>query len=88
METYKNAWDKETLAGYIFEHVSGLALPTAREIATRFMGQNMSLDIFITRFCEEEPCVPYLAVQNGAYTDFFAFPVLGGEPVSALSPFL
>jgi predicted ribosome quality control (RQC) complex YloA/Tae2 family protein len=83
-ETHKEAWDKETLATYIFERVSGLALPTAREIATRFIAQNEPLDMFIVRFCEDEPSNPYLAVQNGAYTDFFAFPIEGGEPVSAL----
>lgn len=83
-ETYGNGWEEETLAKYVFEHVSGLALPTAREIAKRYKTQSMPLDRFIVDFCENEPTSAHLSVREGEYTDFFAFPVAGGKPMPTL----
>lgn len=84
LETYGNNYEEETLAKYLFERVSGLALPTAREIARRFGAQSMPLHTFVKTFCEDEPCVPYLSIVGGEYADFFAFPVAGGKATASL----
>ena len=84
--THADGWDQEELSVFLFENVAGLALPTAREIVRRAIEENGGADIlsenaknplwtFVGVFCENEPNRPCVKVQNGAYTDFFAFPV-------------
>ena len=88
--------DEEALAFFIFENVSGLALPTAREIVYRAKNKAGSLALtlspsskapiweFIKEFCLTEPCAPFVKVENGEYVDFFAFPVDGGVETPSL----
>ena len=84
--THADGWEKEELSVFLFESVFGLALPTAREIVRRAIEANEGADIltesakiplweFVGHFCENEPNRPCVKAQNGAYTDFFAFPV-------------
>ena len=82
--------DEESLSFFIFENVSGLALPTARKIVRRAKeaAGNLLLTLspssktplwdFIGEFCLHEPCRPCIKMQNGAAVDFFAFPVENG----------
>ena len=88
--------DEEALAFFIFENVSGLALPTAREIVFRAKNKAGSLALtlspsskapiweFIKEFCLTEPCAPFVKVEKGEYVDFFAFPVDGGVEMPSL----
>ena len=88
--------DEEALAFFIFENVSGLALPTAREIVLRAKKQAGSLALtlspsskapiweFIKEFCLNEPCAPCVKVEKGEYVDFFAFWVDGGAEMPSL----
>ncbi len=88
--------DAEGLSFFLFENVSGLALPTAREIVMRAAKKAGSVKNtlssaygaplweFVGEFCQNEPCVPCLKTQNGQPVDFFAFPVDGGEPMPSL----
>ena len=88
--------DEESLAFFIFENVSGLALPTAREIVLRAKKQagNLLLTLspsskvplweFIKEFCLNEPCSACVKVEKGEYVDFFAFPVDGGVVMPSL----
>ena len=86
--------DEEALSMFVFENVSGLALPTAREIVARCKKEAGSLKAcftsvkpiwdFVGEFCENEPCVPYLKEANGTPVDFFAFPVAGGVEMPSL----
>ena len=100
LETYlsahKETLDEEGLALFVFETVSGLALPTAREIVRRSAEEAGSLFAcftsaakkplwdFIGDFWENEPCVPYLKETNGIPSDFFAFPIIGGIKMPSL----
>ena len=83
-EMHPDGYENEEFARFIFEHVSGLALPTAREIVFRAMRVKMPLWAFIGEFCENAPCEPCLKKENGVPTDFFAFPVVGGENMPSL----
>lgn len=83
-EMHAEGYDEEAFARFLFERVSGLALPTAREIVCRAARVRMPLWAFIGEFCENEPCQPCLKTENGAPTDFFAFPVAGGSPMPSL----
>ena len=83
-EMHAEGYDEEAFARFLFERVSGLALPTAREIVCRAARVRMPLWAFIGEFCENEPCQPCLKTENGAPTDFFAFPVFGGSPMPSL----
>ncbi|MBQ7912845.1 MAG: NFACT family protein [Clostridia bacterium] len=88
--------DLESLALFLFENVSGLALPTAREIVLRAARKAGSVKNalssaygaplwqFVGDFCLHEPCVPCLKMQNGQAVDFFAFSVDGGEKMPSL----
>ncbi len=71
---------EERIAQFLFENVSGLALPTAREIAKR---RKENFSPFLKHFLLEEH-QPHLLYENGEPKDFFAFPVEGGVPVSSL----
>ena len=93
--THAEGWEEEALSVFLFENVSGLALPTAREIVRRAKEENAGQDIlsenakmplwkFVGYFCEYEPNRPCLKIQKDAYTDFFAFPVVGGAEVPSL----
>ena len=82
LSTRTESVDKEGLAVFLFENVSGLALPTAREIVKR--EKNIPLWDFVGEFCENEPCNPCVRFVNGAPMDFFAFPVDGGEEMPSL----
>ena len=89
-------WEEESLAKFLFENTAGLALPTSREIVKRASQENGSLALclspsakkplwaFVGEFCENEPCAPCLVCANGAPSDFFAFPVAGGQPQPSL----
>ena len=81
---HADGYENETLARFVFEHIAGLALPTAREIVFRAMRVKMPLWAFVGEFCEHAPCEPCVKRENGTITDFFAFPVLGGEPMPSL----
>ena len=81
---HPEGYENEEIARFIFEHVAGLALPTAREIVSRAMRVKMPLWAFIGEFCESQPCEPCLKMENGSPCDFFAFPVVGGESMPSL----
>ncbi len=83
-EMHPEGWEDETLARFVFEHVSGLALPTAREIVFRAARVKMPLWAFIDGFCADAPCEPCLKKENGVAVDFFAFPVAGATPMPSL----
>ncbi len=83
-EMHPEGYEDEDFARFIFERVSGLALPTAREIVARAKRVKMPLWAFIGEFCENAPCEPCVKKEKGAITDFFAFPVQGGEPMPSL----
>ena len=83
-EMHPEGYEDEDFARFIFERVSGLALPTAREIVARAKKVKMPLWAFIGEFCENAPCEPCLKKEKGAFVDFFAFPVQGGEPMPSL----
>ena len=82
--SHPDGYENEELARFLFERVSGLALPTAREIVFRAMRAKMPLWAFIGEFCENAPCEPCLKMENGVPCDFFAFPVAGGESMPSL----
>ena len=49
----------------------------------RVSGENLA--VFLKDFCENYPCNPCVTVgKDGAYTDFFAFPVAGGKEMPSL----
>lgn len=85
--THQETLDKETLSVFLFENVSGLALPTAREIVSRAANAAGGLRAclssaaetplwnFVGNFCLHEPNAPCLKLVDGKPTDFFAFPV-------------
>ncbi|MBR2375146.1 MAG: NFACT family protein [Clostridia bacterium] len=78
-------YTEEDLAVFLFENVSGLALPTARHIAERVKLQEKPLWEFVGAFCLHEPNAPCLTFDGkGMPTDFFAFPVKGGAPMPSL----
>ena len=89
-------WDIEELSAFLFENVAGLAMPTARELVTRFERQNGGLQNllssgsetpffeFVTAFCEHEPCEAHVQMKNGVISDFFAFPVENGIKMPSL----
>ena len=83
LQTRENA-DNETLACFLFENVSGLALATAREIVKRASESALPLWDFLPQFFENEPCNPHLVYKNGVAQDFFAFAVAGGEKTPSL----
>lgn len=88
--------DREALSLFLLENVSGLALPTAREIVKRAEEKAGSLALtlspsskatlwgFVGDFCLNEPCAACVKEINGEYTDFFAFPVDGGVAMPSL----
>ncbi len=93
--THAEEREEESLACFLFENVSGLALPTAREIVRRAKEENGDGDIlserakrplweFVGNFCENEPNRPCLKLQKGGYADFFAFPVAGSVETPSL----
>ncbi|MBE7084670.1 MAG: fibronectin/fibrinogen-binding protein [Clostridiales bacterium] len=96
MENRSGDLDKETLAEFVFGAVSGVALPTAREMVKRAEKENGSLALclspsaktpiwkFVGAFCLNEPNNPCVRVEKGVITDFFAFPVDGGVATPSL----
>ena len=88
--------DAESLAFFLFENVSGLAMPTAREIvlrAAKAVGSvkntlssayGTPLWEFVGEFCKNEPCVPCVKIVNGQAVDFFAFSVENGVEMPSL----
>ena len=88
--------DEDSLSAFLFENVSGLALPTAREIIKRAKMQAGSLEglfssavlplwDFVDEFCKNQPCAPCLVEKNGVPADFFAFHVDGGAEMPSLN---
>ena len=87
--------DEDSLSVFLFENVSGLALPTAREIVKRakakagglegLFSSAMPLWDFVDEFCTNEPCKPCLIEKNGVPLDFFAFDVDGGTQMPSLN---
>ncbi len=90
--------DREELALFVFNNVSGLALPTAREIVLRAEKLSGGLSValsehaknplweYVGEFCKNEPCDPCLKEdENGVPVDFFAFPVSGGIKMPSLN---
>ena len=96
LSTRQEGVDRESLSVWLFENVSGLALPTAREIIRRaeekagalallfFPSSNAPLWEFVGEFCLHEPNNPHLVEKNGVPADFFAFEVDGGIPMPSL----
>ena len=93
--THAETLDREGLARFIFDNVSGLALSTARELVhvaeARLGGlgaliapPEFPITEFVGRFCLDEPTRPCIKTEGGAYADFFAFPVDGGVPFPTL----
>ena len=76
--------ENEDLSLFLFDNVSGLALPTAREIVKRAKTADQPLWSFVGDFCENEPCQPCIKMVNGGMVDFFAFPVDGGVEMPTL----
>lgn len=76
--------DAEEYAKFLFENVAGLALPTAREMLRKY-GHDKPVWEFVGEFCKSCPSAPCLLVQDGKPTDFFAFPVANGIPMSSLN---
>lgn len=88
--------DEESLASFLFDNVSGLAMSTAREIVLRAaakvgsvantLSSSFGTPIweYVGEFCANEPCKPCLKMQNGRAVDFFAFEVLGGVATPSL----
>ena len=88
--------DADTLSSFLFENVYGLALPTAREIIKRAVLINGGVEnllspsaknplwSFVGEFCENEPNAPCIKWERGVMTDFFAFPVDGGQSTPSL----
>ena len=88
--------DEEGLSVWLFENVSGLALPTAREIIRRAKEKAGGIPMlfspsskaplweFVGDFCLREPNNPHLIEKNGVPTDFFAFSINGGIPMPSL----
>ncbi|MBQ8684927.1 MAG: NFACT family protein [Clostridia bacterium] len=85
MESYEishgKEGDREELARFLFEHVSGIALPTAREMVKR---KKEPLWAFVGEFCQSEPNRPHLQTSGGAPTEYFAFPVENGIAAPSL----
>ena len=79
---HDNLDDKEELARFVFENISGFALPTARELI--LLAKDTPLDIFIPDFFQNQTCQPHLLYAKGAPQDFFAFPVQNGVPAPSL----
>lgn len=96
LSTRTESFDLESLSLFIFENVSGLAMPTAREIVRRAEEKYGNLKTaftsaveqpfwaFVGDFCENEPCNPHVIEQNGIITDFFAFEVANGKKMPSL----
>ena len=96
LSTRPEGMDEETLSVWLFENVSGLALPTAREIIRRAKIQAGALSMlfspsskaplwdFVGDFCLHELSSPHLVEKNGVPVDFFAFEVDGGIPMPSL----
>ena len=76
--------EDEDLSLFLFDNISGLALPTAREIVKRAKSVDQPLWSFVGDFCENEPCQPCIKMVNGSMADFFAFPVDGGVEMPSL----
>ncbi len=72
---------EDNVAEFIFGRVAGIALPTAREMAKR---RTQDLARFIGEFCQKEEILPHILVKDGAPSDFFAFPIVGGEARKSL----
>ena len=91
VKTREETLGEEDLARFVFENVAGLALPTARELVKRAVKINGGVALclspsskkplweFVGEFCENEPSVPQVKMQNGEPVDFFAFEVESGE---------
>jgi len=96
LSTRPEGVDRETLSVWLFDNVSGLALPTAREIIRRaeekagafqmLLSPSSSAPVwlFVGEFCLHEPNEPCLVEKGGVPSDFFAFPVAGGIPMPSL----
>ena len=89
LENRVDGWDEDAFATHIFSSVSGLALPTCRQIVKRFCAKNTRLSpadfaSFLYEFCEREPNAPHLVCQGDTPTDFFAFAVEHGVPAPSL----
>lgn len=74
--------DEEERAVFLFDNVSGLALPTAREVVKRI--KDVPVYEFLLNFCQNEPCFACLVGEGETPTDFFAFLVDGGKEVASL----
>ena len=87
VETYLTAHaetgvDEEDFARFIFERVSGFALPTARELVKRFGVKDFAKKL--KSACEELESAPCVVYTDGVPTDFFAFEVENGVPAPSV----
>ncbi len=84
-----NAGEVEPLAEFLFQNVSGLALPTCRQLVARYFARFSALlpaefSAFVAEFCEDEPNAPHVLEEKGVLVDFFAFFVPDGKPAPSL----
>lgn len=82
--THENGTDREDTAAFLFEHVAGLAMATARELVRRAEVERKPLWQFVGDACEHAPCTPCVRFENGQPSDFFAFEVVGGQAMPSL----
>lgn len=74
---------EEERAEFVFNHVSGFALPTARELLKRPLPR-LTLPDLLGWACDNLPLEPCVVYRGGECMDFFAFPVEGGVPCESL----
>ncbi len=74
---------EEERAEFVFNHVSGFALPTARELFRRPLPR-LTLPDLLAWACDNLPLEPCVVYRGGECTDFFAFPVEGGVACESL----
>lgn len=74
--------DKDDFARFAFENVAGFAYPTLRAL-TEILPIDGFADSLISA-CTDMPCEPCVVCRGGEPTDFFAFPVSGGEARESL----
>ena len=90
LQNRQDGFDDETLAKLLFENVSGLALPTCRQIVRLYQSKHAdhtlsALPEFLEQFCETQPAgAPCVVKKDGVPVDFFAFPVENGVPAPSL----
>lgn len=74
----------EEVSEFLFQHVSGIARPTAEHIVSVYDKQKPFPE-FIQAFLFGAPVTPCVKLERGVPTDFFAYEVEGGKTFPTLS---